>query len=94
MDQSAIDGTRDRSTHPLSRLSSNGLAAWVIGILNGLAIAACIGGAAAYGHFQMHVKREDCLLKTANDPHTLMEAFFQNPPAQNALILMRRVCSN
>lgn len=94
MDRSAIDGTRDRSTNPLSRSRDNGLAAWVIGILNGLAIAACIGGAAGYGHFPMHVKLEGCLRKTANDPHTLMEAFFQNPPEQNALILMRRVCSN
>jgi len=53
-----------------------------------LLVAAGLSFLLAYGEVN-----PACFERKMNDEHTLMEAFFQNPPAQNAMMQAIHACS-
>jgi hypothetical protein len=66
---------------------------WVIGIANMLLILALFVLAVARAPSSVRSNNMRCLQQVANEEHVSLEAFFQNPAEQDALVQAMSVCS-
>jgi hypothetical protein len=65
----------------------------VIGIATMLLILALFVFAVVKAPSSVRSNNSRCLQQVANDEHVAMEAFFQNPAEQDALVQAMSVCS-
>lgn len=66
---------------------------WVVGIANMLLILALFVLAVAKAPSSARSNNMRCLQQVANEEHVSLEAFFQNPAEQDALVQAMNVCS-
>jgi hypothetical protein len=66
---------------------------WVVGIANMLLILGLFALAVAKAPSSVRSNNMRCLQQVANEEHTSLEAFFQNPAEQDALVQAMNVCS-
>ncbi len=66
---------------------------WVVGIANMLLILALFVLAVAKAPSSVRSNNMRCLQQVANEEHVSLEAFFQNPAEQDALVQAMNVCS-
>jgi hypothetical protein len=84
--------TRTGSLQQRSRRSGDGLR-WTVGIaIAGAAIGALLV-AVACAPQSIRANNNLCLQQIANDEHTSLDAFFQNPAEQDAFVQAITICS-
>jgi hypothetical protein len=66
---------------------------WVVGIANMLLILALFALAVTKAPSSVRSNNMRCLQQVANEEHVSLEAFFQNPADQDALVQAMNVCS-
>jgi hypothetical protein len=66
---------------------------WVMGIANMLLILALFGLAVVRAPSSARSNNMRCLQQVANEENVALEAFFQNPAEQDALVQAMNVCS-
>lgn len=66
---------------------------WLIGIANMLLILAVFVLAVVKAPSSVKSNNMRCLQQVANEEHVSLEAFFQNPAGQDALVQAMGVCS-
>jgi hypothetical protein len=66
---------------------------WAIGIGVALLAIGSLLVAVAYAPESIRANNNLCLRQIANDEHTSLEAFFQNPAEQDAFVQAITVCS-
>jgi hypothetical protein len=66
---------------------------WVVGIADMLLILALFVLAVAKAPSSVRSNNMRCLQQVANEEHVSLEAFFQNPAEQDALVQAMNVCS-
>ena len=66
---------------------------WVVGMANMLLILGLFVLAVAKAPSSVRSNNMRCLQQVANEEHTSLEAFFQNPAEQDALVQAMNVCS-
>lgn len=66
---------------------------WTIGIAVTVAAVALVAAAVAAAPASVRANNSGCLEQLANDEHASLEAFFQNPAQQDALVQAITVCS-
>ncbi|MGF7130817.1 hypothetical protein P3T40_002298 [Paraburkholderia sp. EB58] len=66
---------------------------WAVGIANMLLILALFVLAVAKAPSSVRSNNMRCLQQVANEEHVSLEAFFQNPAEQDALVQAMNVCS-
>jgi hypothetical protein len=66
---------------------------WVVGIANMLLILGLFVLAVAKAPSSVRSNNARCLQQVANEEHVSLEAFFQNPAEQDALVQAMNVCS-
>jgi hypothetical protein len=75
------------------RLVSGAGLQWVIGMANMLLILVLFVLAVAKAPSSVKSNNMRCLQQVANEEHVSLEAFFQNPAEQDALVQAMSVCS-
>ncbi|PQV54428.1 hypothetical protein [Paraburkholderia sp. BL21I4N1] len=83
--------TRPR-TQPLSWISESGLR-WALGATIWLVAMVLVVVAIIYAPDSTRANTRLCLEQVANEEHTSLEAFFQNPAQQDALAQAVTICS-
>lgn len=81
-----------RSTQSQAWLSEGGLR-WALGSAVSLIAIGLFVAAAIYAPDSTRANNRLCLQQLANDEHTSLEAFFQNPAEQDAFVQAVTVCS-
>lgn len=66
---------------------------WAVGIATALASIALVLAAIASAPASIRSNNNRCLEQVANDEHISLEAFFQNPAQQGALVQAITICS-
>lgn len=66
---------------------------WATGIAVAVAAIGAVVMAIACAPASIRANNNLCLQQVANDEHTTLEAFFQNPADQDALVLAITICS-
>ena len=66
---------------------------WIVGVTNMLLILALFVLAVVKAPSSVRVNNMRCLQQIANEEHVSLEAFFQNPAQQDALVQAMNVCS-
>jgi hypothetical protein len=66
---------------------------WLVGIANMLLILALFVLAVVKAPTSVRSNNMRCLQEVANEEHVSLEAFFQNPAGQDALVQAMRICS-
>ncbi|WP_144142176.1 hypothetical protein [Paraburkholderia sp. BCC1884] len=66
---------------------------WIVGLLVTLVVVAAFVAAVAYAPASIRANNALCLQQLANEEHTSLEAFFQNPVEQDALVQAVAVCA-
>ncbi|SDG80466.1 hypothetical protein SAMN05216466_105241 [Paraburkholderia phenazinium] len=66
---------------------------WMVGITNMLLILALFALAVVKAPSSAKSNNMRCLQQVANEEHASLEAFFQNPAQQDALVQAMRICS-
>jgi hypothetical protein len=66
---------------------------WAVGIAVAVAAIGAFLMAIACAPASIRANNNLCLQQVANDEHTTLEAFFQNPAEQDALVQAITICS-
>jgi hypothetical protein len=66
---------------------------WAVGIAIGLAAVALFITVAAFAPARVRANNDRCLRQFADDEHVSLEAFFQNPTRQEAVVGAVTACS-
>ncbi|WP_122156740.1 hypothetical protein [Paraburkholderia sp.] len=74
-------------------LKAEGKRHWTIGIAITLVAIALFAIAAVLAVSSVRANNTLCLQQVANDEHTSLDAFFQNPAQQDALVEAATLCS-
>ncbi|MGF6646604.1 hypothetical protein P3T17_004758 [Paraburkholderia sp. GAS82] len=74
-------------------LKAEGKRHWTVGIAITLAAIALFAIAAVLAASSVPANNALCLQKVANDEHVSLDAFFQNPARQDALVEAATLCS-
>jgi len=93
MEQSATDRNEAPQGLPSKSVQRDAARVWTIGVPIALAVTALISSTSYYARFHPDASNEACLRDAANDPHAAYEAFFQNPPNDNARVQIERACA-
>jgi hypothetical protein len=92
MEQSAIDRTQNPDAEKQGGPNRRAVKVRVVGV--GVAAFALLAiGAVRYNAMRAPTAHAACVRKSARDEHTMLEAFFQNPPDANALAQIERACA-
>lgn len=75
------------------RLISGAGRQWIVGIANMLLILALFALAVVKAPLSVKSNNTRCLQQVANEEHASLEAFFQNPAQQDALVQAMEVCA-
>ena len=93
MDKLAIHGVHACEASHRYTLKAEGRRHWVVGIAITLVILALFATAVGFAASSVRANTTLCLRQAANDEHVSLEAFFQNPAEQDALVAAITACS-
>lgn len=85
--------TRSAKAYRVPRSMSDSSRRWVAGISIAVLIISLFVVAVSCSTSSVRANDKLCLERVANDEHTAMEAFFQNPADQDALVQAITLCA-
>lgn len=92
MEQSAIDRRQNPKARRQGRANRRAGRRHVVRVgLGALALLAI--SAVLYNAKHAPTAHAACVSKSASEEHTMLEAFFQNPPDANVLVQIERACT-